>query len=447
MATQTLSPQKTENNHDHLVVRKPVEIPIREPEPEVDKKKPEWEVQNKNDKPKRGAKIVGAVKQHPVIALIVLFVVAAIVSGAWLYFGSYEATDDAQVDGHLNPISSRISGTVLTVNPDVEDSHYVKAGTVLAEIDPADLQAEVDRARAEYERLRASAVAAQQDVAVISSNSTGRMNVADAAVLEASDSIATEKATLESAQARVVQAEASYTRAEADRQRYEKLLAKREISQSEYDRIATESTTGHAAVNAAHADLNAAQRRVGQAESRLVERKADLFAAHTAPEQIRSSIAKATAAGAEAARARAQLTTAELNLSYTKIVAPVSGVIGRKSIEVGQRIQPGQQLLSIVPVDEVWVTANFKETQLRKMHAGQPVIVHLDSYDRDYHGRIEDLGGATGSRFSLLPPENATGNYVKVVQRVAVRVLLDQGENSDHLLRPGMSVEAEVKLR
>ena len=439
MAAQTVvAPERTESNHDKPVVRNPVEIPIREAEQEVHKK---------DGQPKRGAKIAGAIKRHPFITLGIVLLVAAVASGSWLYFSSYEETDDAQVDGHLNPISARISGTVLNVNPAVEDNHYVKAGTVLAEIDPADLQAEVARARADYERLRAGAVAAQQDVAVISSNSTGRLNLADASVREAGDSIAAEKASLQSAQARVVQAEASYSRAEADRQRYEKLLAKREISQSEYDRIATEAATDRAAVSAAHADLDAAGRRVGQAENRLVERKADLFAAHTAPEQIKSSVARAAAATSEADRARAQLTTAELNLSYTRIIAPVSGIIGRKSIEVGQRIQPGQQLLSIVPVDDVWVTANFKETQLRKMRPGQPVTIHLDSYDRDYHGKIEDLGGATGSRFSLLPPENATGNYVKVVQRVEVRILLDEGENSDHLLRPGMSVEAKVKLR
>jgi len=438
MATQTVvEPDTSANQHDEPVGRKPVQIPLREVEPAAPT----------NEKLKRGAKIMTAVKRHPAVTLMILLLVAAVVTGSWLYFSSYEETDDAQVDGHLNPISARISGTVLGVNPVVEDDHYVKAGTVLAEIDPADLQAEVDRARADYERLRASALAAQQDVAVISSNSTGKLNLADASVREAGDSIAAEKASLEAEQARVVQAEASYSRAEADRKRYEKLLAKREISQSEYDRIATEATTDQAAVNAAHADLDAASRRVGQAENRLVERKADLFAAHTAPEQIKSSVARAAAAASEADRARAQLTTAELNLSYTKIIAPVSGVIGRKSIEVGQRVQPGQQLLSIVPVDDVWITANFKETQLRKMRPGQPVTIHLDSYDRDYHGRIEDLGGATGSRFSLLPPENATGNYVKVVQRVAVRILLDKGENSDHLLRPGMSVEAKVKLR
>lgn len=439
MAVQTVAvPDKTENNHDHPVGRKPVQIPLREPDQQIPRKE---------NQPKRVTRIVAVVKRHPFMALLIVLVAAAVVTGSWLYFSSYEETDDAQVDGHLNPISARISGTVLAVNPAVEDNHYVKAGTVLAEIDPADLQAEVDRARAEYERLRASALAAQQDVSVISSNSTGKLNLADASVREAGDSIAAEKASLDGAQARVVQAEASYSRAESDRQRYERLLAKHEISQSEYDRIATEATTGHAAVNAARADLDAAGRRVGQAENRLVERKADLFAAHSAPQQIRSSVEKASAAAAEADRARAQLATAELNLSYTKIIAPVSGVIGRKSIEVGQRIQPGQQLLSIVPVDDVWITANFKETQLRKMRPGQPVTVHLDSYDRDYRGRVEDLGGATGSRFSLLPPENATGNYVKVVQRVAVRILLDQGENSDHLLRPGMSVEARVGLR
>jgi membrane fusion protein (multidrug efflux system) len=252
---------------------------------------------------------------------------------------------------------------------------------------------------------------------------------------------------MDSAQARVAQAEAAYSRAEADRQRYERLLAKREISQSEYDRIATEASTDREAVNAAKADQVSAQRRVAQAESRVLERQADLLAARSAPEQVRSSIARAAAAGSEADRARAQLTTAELNLGYAKIVAPVSGIIGRKTVEVGQRVQPGQQMLTIVPVDDIWVTANFKETQLKKMRPGQPVTIHLDSYDRDYHGRIDALGGATGSRFSLLPPENATGNYVKVVQRVPVRILISSGENADHLLRPGMSVEARVKFR
>jgi membrane fusion protein (multidrug efflux system) len=244
----------------------------------------------------------------------------------------------------------------------------------------------------------------------------------------------------------VAQAESNYARTEADRQRYERLLAKREISQSEYQRIATQASTERDAVNAAHAESTVAQKRVAQAESRLAERKADLLAAGSAPEQVASWQAKAQAAGSEADRARAQLAAAELNLSYTKIVAPVSGIVGRKIVEVGQRVQPGQQLLTLIPMDDIWITANFKETQLIKMLPGQQVTIHLDSYNRDYHGQVDALGGATGARFSLLPPENATGNYVKVVQRVPVRIVLDPKENADHLLRPGMSVEATVKL-
>jgi membrane fusion protein, multidrug efflux system len=389
---------------------------------------------------------VAFLKQHPLAAAAVLLVAIAGAVALSFYFSSYETTDDAEVDGHLNPVSARISGTIIRVNPDILNNHFVTAGTVLAEIDPADFQADVARAQAEQQRLRADAAAAHQDVAITSSSSSGRLQSAQAAVTEASDSVASEKATVDADQARVAQAQANYTRSEADRQRWENLLAKREVSQTEYARIATQAATDNQALIAARAEYIAAQKRVSQAESRWSERKADLLGARSAPEQVASTQSKASAAVADADRAGAQLTTAELNLSYTKIIAPVSGIVGRKSIEVGQRIQPGQQLLIIIPVDDIWITANFKETQLKKMHPGQPVTIHLDSYDRDYQGHVDALAGATGSRFSLLPAENATGNYVKVVQRVPVRIVLDPKENADHLLRPGMSVEAKVKL-
>ncbi|HEX4604354.1 MAG TPA: HlyD family secretion protein [Candidatus Angelobacter sp.] len=387
---------------------------------------------------KRNRKIV------MVVAAVVLLVAA---TAGWAYLASYESTDDAQVDGHLHPISARISGTILTVNPDVQDSHFVQAGTVLAEIDPADFQAERDRAQADYERLQAGSVAAEKDVAVISSGSNGRLDLANAAVNEAEDSVASERAALQAAEARLAGAEANFNRAEADRQRYEKLLGKHEISQSEYDRVATEATTTREAVTGGKAEVLAGQKRIAQAQSRLAERKADLLAAGSAPQQIASSRAKAAAAVSDAGRARAQLTTTQLNLGYTKIIAPVSGIIGRKNVEAGQRVQPGQQLLTIIPVDDLWITANFKETQLRKMKPGQSVTVHSDASGRDYKGHIDAIGGATGSKFSLLPAENATGNYVKVVQRVPVRIVLETGENSDHRLRPGMSVEPKVTLR
>jgi membrane fusion protein, multidrug efflux system len=427
---------------------------LQTPQPELVPQEEEMRVAHPDEdslepaapQPKRSA---GAAMKHYRKALFVAALIVLAVAGTtgWMYLSSYESTDDAQVDGHLHPVSARISGTVLRVNPDVQDSHFVQAGTVLAEIDPADFQAERDRAQAEYDRLQAGSVAAEKDIVVTSSGSNGRLELARAAIGEAEDSVASERAALQAAEARLAGAEANFTRAEADRQRYEKLLAKHEISQSEYDRVATEASTDREAVTAGRADTLAAQKRIAQAQSRLAERKADLLAAGSAPQQIASSRAKAAAAVSDATRARAQLTTAQLNLGYTKIIAPVSGIIGRKTVEAGQRVQPGQQLLTIIPVDDLWITANFKETQLQRMKPGQPVTIRADASGRDYHGHIDSLGGATGSRFSLLPPENATGNYVKVVQRVPVRIVLEQGENDDHRLRPGMSVEPKVRLR
>jgi membrane fusion protein, multidrug efflux system len=427
---------------------------VQPPQPELVPEEKELRVAQRDQdsleaaapQPKRSVR--ATMKRHRKTLFIAALIVLVLAGATGLiYLSSYESTDDAQVDGHLHPISARISGTMLRVNPDVQDSHFVQAGTVLAEIDPADFQAERDRAQAEYERLQAGSVAAEKDIAVTSSGSNGRLELARAAISEAEDSVASERAALQAAEARLVGAEANFTRAEADRQRYEKLLAKHEISQSEYDRVATEASTDHEAVTAGRADTLAAQKRIAQAQSRLAERKADLLAAGSAPQQIASSQAKAAAAVSDATRARAQLTIAQLNLGYTKIIAPVSGIIGRKTVEAGQRVQPGQQLLTIIPVDDLWITANFKETQLQKMKPGQPVTIRADASGRVYRGHIDSLGGATGSRFSLLPPENATGNYVKVVQRVPVRIVLEQGENDDHRLRPGMSVEPKVRLR
>jgi membrane fusion protein (multidrug efflux system) len=424
MSTQLQTPRP------EILVEEETERPQLEPHPE---------------KP-RG--FFAVIKQNRTALLIGAVVVALVAAAfAWVYFSSYESTDDAQVDGHLHPISARINGTILRVNPEVEDGHFVQAGTVLAEIDPADYQAERERALADYNRLQAGSRAADQDISVISSGSNGRFDLANAAVSEAEDAVASEKATLEAADAKLAQAQANYTRAEADRARYSNLLAKHEISQSEYDRVATEADTDKSAVVGGKADIAAAKQRVSAAQSRLIQRKADVLAAGSAPQQIASSKAKAAAASSDAVRAKAQLTTADLNLGYTKIIAPVSGIIGRKTIEEGQRVQPGQQLLTIIPVDGLWVTANFKETQLRKMKPGQAVTVYADATGEDYRGHVDDLAGATGSRFSLLPPENATGNYVKVVQRVPVRIVLEQGENGDHRLRPGMSVEPKVRIR
>jgi membrane fusion protein, multidrug efflux system len=379
------------------------------------------------------------------VAAVAVLAVAAVLY--WLHARQYEDTDDAQVDGHIHPISARINGTIAAVNPQVEENRTVAAGTFLVEIDPADFKAEAARAQAEVDRLRASAAASQADVPVVAANANGQLRVAEAAVAQARQAVATELANLGAARARVEQAQATWTWAEGDRQRYANLLAKQEISRSEYDQKLTAARTAQGALDAARADVVAAEGRVAQARANVAQQEAGLGKARTAPQQIAESRARSGSADADRARAEAQLETARLNLSYTHIVAPVSGIVGRKNVEVGQRVQPGQELLTIVQLDDVWVTANFKETQLRLLRPGQPAEVHVDTYGIDLPGRVESIAPATGAKFSLLPPENASGNFVKVVQRLPVRLRLDRPQDPRRPLRPGMSVDARVKVR
>jgi membrane fusion protein (multidrug efflux system) len=241
--------------------------------------------------------------------------------------------------------------------------------------------------------------------------------------------------------------EAIAARAERDRVRYEALVEKREISRSDYDARATEALTAAQAFESDRAALIAEQHKISQVRSLLAQREAQVDAARTAPQQVIDAQARSQSSVGEAIQARADVRTAELNLGYTKIYAPVSGVIGRKTVELGQRIQPGQSLLAIVPVVDIWVTANYKETQLKYMRPGQPVSVHVDTFDHDYKGTVENMPGAAGTLFSLLPPENANGNFVKVVQRLPVRIRLNADQDPQHILRPGMSVEPKVKVR
>jgi membrane fusion protein (multidrug efflux system) len=380
---------------------------------------------------------------------VVVGVVALVVAGVlyWLHARQYENTDDAQVDGDIHPISARINGTVLAVNPQVEDNRQVAAGTVLIDIDPADYQAAVASSQAEVDRLRANAAASSAEVPVQSANALGQLRAAEAAVVQARQSVGTELANLRAAKAKVDQAQANFARSEADRQRYSNLLAKQEISRSEYDQRATEARTARAALDAAEADVAAAEGRVAQARAGVGQQEANLDKARTAPQQIAEARARFGSASADLARAEAQLETAKLNLSYTHIVAPMSGIVGHKSVESGQHVQPGQELLTVVQLDDAWITANFKETQLRLVRPGQPAEIHVDSYGVDLSGHVESIGAATGARFSLLPPENASGNFVKVVQRLPVRIRLDRAQEPQRPLRPGMSVDVSVKVR
>jgi len=365
----------------------------------------------------------------------------------WLYARQFESTDDAQIDGHLDAISARISGTVQYINPKVENNQYVEAGTLLLELDPNDYQAALDHAKGELATREGEAHSAGINVPITETSAFSRLRIAEAARDEALATLDGERANLAAAQHKVRQDEAIHGRAERDRVRYVALVEKHEISRSEYDARETDATAAAQALETDRSTVIAIETKITAAQNLVVQREAHVRDAHTAPQQVIDSQAKSQSKNGEVERARADVRTAELNLGYTKIYAPVSGVIGRKTVELGHRIQPGQMLLAIVPVDDIWVTANFKETQLKHMRPGERVTVHVDTFDRDYEGTVESLPGAAGPVFSLFPPENATGNYVKVVQRFPVRIRFHKDQDPEHMLRPGMSVEPSVKVR
>jgi membrane fusion protein, multidrug efflux system len=387
-------------------------------------------------------------RRVPRWALFVLPVIAAIVVlSCWLYARRFESTDDAQIDGHLNAISARISGTVLYINPKVEDNQYVEAGTLLVELDRNDYQAALDRAKADLVTREAEARSAGVNVPITDTSAFSRLRLAEAAREEAAANVEAEQANLVAAQHKVQQDEAVYSRAERDRVRYLALVEKREISRSDYDARETESVATAQALESDRAALASIQQKIAQARNVVAERQAQVQEARTAPQQVINAQAKLQSSVGDVQRAKSDVHIAELNLGYTKIYAPVSGVIGRKTVELGQRIQPGQSLLAIVPLDDIWVTADFKETQLKYMRPGQSVTIHVDTFSRDYRGTVENLPGAAGTLFSLLPPENASGNFVKVVQRLPVRIRFNRDQDSQHLLRPGMSVEPTIRVR
>jgi len=365
----------------------------------------------------------------------------------WLHARHFETTDDAQIDGHINVVSSRISGTVLYVNPRVENNQYVEAGTLLLELDPSDYQAAADHARADLETREAIARSADLNVPITNANAFSQLGLAEAARDEASAALATEEANLAAVQHKVQQDQAIAARAERDRIRYKGLVEGGVVSVLEYDAHEAEALADAQTVDSDQALVRAEEQKITQATKLILQRQAQVESARTAPQQVRDAKARSESSIGQVGQAKADVRTAELNLGYTKIYAPVSGVIGRKTVELGQRIQSGQGLLAVVPLDDIWVTADFKETQLTYMHAGQPVTVHVDTFGREYQGTVENLPGAAGTLFSLLPPANASGNFVKVVQRLPVRIRFNPDQDPQHLLRPGMSVEPTVKVR
>jgi membrane fusion protein (multidrug efflux system) len=363
----------------------------------------------------------------------------------WRYLASYESTDDAQIDGHVNSISARVSGHVIRLN--IQDNQYVEAGTVLVEIDPTDFQVAVERAQADYNDAHATADAASVDVPITSVNTSSQLSSADADVANAQAGIKAARQQYEAAKANLQQAQANDVRAQNDLARYKQLVDKQEISQQQYDQALAAAKANAAAVEAARANADAVQSQVVQAESRLIQAQASQRSASTAPKQMAIIRSRAESAQAAAFRKKADLDQAQLNLNYTKIVAPVTGIVSDRTVEVGQNVQSGQELLKLIPLEDIWVTANFKETQLREMKPGQKADIYVDATGKTYKGHVDSISGASGARFSLLPPENATGNYVKVVQRIPVKIVFEPGETKAHTLRPGMSVEPKVWVR
>jgi membrane fusion protein (multidrug efflux system) len=390
--------------------------------------------------------------------LIAVVVVAILAAGAWLWATSgRESTDDAQVDAHVTPIAARVGGTVLRVP--VMDNQQVEADATLVEIDPRDYQVALEKAKAELADAEAAAEAANANVPITSTTSSSNVSTASggvaqaqAGVEEAQGSVEAARARLVTAQARLREAEANATKTARDVDRLKGLLAKDEVAQQQFDAAVAAADAARAAADSARSQVAEAELGIRVAESRLAQSRvgqqqaeAGLRSAQTAPQQVAATRARAAAAAAHAQQMRAAVQQAELNLEYATVKSPAKGMVSRKTVEIGQVIQAGQPLMAIIALDRVWITANFKETQLRDMRPGQAAVVKVDAYGgREFRGKVDSVAAATGARFSLLPPDNATGNFVKVVQRVPVKIVLDEGQNSEQLLRPGMSVAPTV---
>jgi membrane fusion protein (multidrug efflux system) len=363
----------------------------------------------------------------------------------WLYARTYESTDDAQIDGHLNSIASRVAGSVKTVF--AENGQPVKAGQALVDLDPSDYEVQVAQARAAYEQALAQAAAESPNVPITQSSNRSTVDVDAAGVVNGEAAVASAQHDSESNAAKLHQAEANNRKSQSDLVRYKKLVDKGEISLSDYDQYIANAGSQEAAVEASRYAVASSGKIVEERRAQLLQQQSKLSEDKVnAPRQVAISRANVESRKASADSAKAQLDAALLNLSYCHIVAPVDGIASQRSAEVAGRISVGQQLIVLVQTANVWTTANFKETQLRKMHVGQRVTIKVDSLGESFEGQVENMPAATGDRSSLFPPENATGNYVKIVQRLPVRIRFHPNQRDLEKLRPGMSVSPKVHL-
>jgi membrane fusion protein, multidrug efflux system len=388
-------------------------------------------VEDEEREEERQTKARGYLKRNPRAKWIVLAVVLVVLVGGllvWHYFSIRESTDDAQIEGDIIPISARVGGTVQRVL--FEDNQYVEAGAILVQIDQADYKIALDRAEADLADAQAGAQAAKANIPITSTTTSSQLETSRANLVAAQREV-------EAAQSRVKEAEANEQKAAADLERYRQLVQKDEVPRQTYDTaVATEAST--------RAMLDSSRAAVAVAQSKVLQAEAQVRSAGTAPQQIEVTRGRAGSATASVMKNTAAVEQARLDLEYTTVRAPVSGIVSKKSVQPGQVISPGQPLVALVPTQNMWVVANFKETQLKNMRPRQSATIHVDAYGRDYKGHVDSFGGATAARFSLLPPENATGNYVKVVQRVPVKIVFEKDQDPEHRLRPGLSVTPTV---
>ncbi len=375
-----------------------------------------------------------------------LLVLAAAAVAYWMHARRFEETDDAQIDGTISNVSPRTTGNVSAVY--AVENQIVKAGDLLAELDPADLAIAVDQARAQVAQAQAQLEAEDPSVPMTVASNESALASGQSDIAGARSALAAARKEVEQLTAQLAQATANDRTAQLEMERSRKLVAQGSVSQSDYDTRANAAAASAANLDALRQSLAGARDRVAQQQAQITALESHLVEIRSnAPRQVATRKASVIMRRAALDLAKAQLEQSERNLSYAKVVAPASGVVAKKSLAVGDHVAPGQQVIAIAQTDFLYVTANYRETQLERVQPGQPATVHVDALGVDLTGAVESLGGATGSRLSVLPPENASGNYVKVVQRIPVRIRLDPGQRGADRLRIGMSVEPQVRVR
>jgi membrane fusion protein (multidrug efflux system) len=416
---------------------------------EKDKNDGDEKDKDKGKKPPFKDRARAWIKQHPIATILIVIGVILLIIGTILlihYLNSYVDTDDAFIEGHTDPISPRISGIATAVY--VENTHFVKKGQLLVELDPRDNQVAKEQASANYAQAKAGTLSQAPNIPITATDQSTRVVNEGLNVVNARANVAASEERFRSALADLEQARANEANAAREEERYRLLVTKEEVSREQYDQRVTEQQADAAVVSSRREAADAAAKAVTQAQSQLGQAEAqERQAKLDLPRQIAMQRSQLAQRKASELAAKAQADQSELNLEYTRIYAPEDGIIGDKQVEVGTQLAPGQEMFALTETGDVWITANFKETEIKRMRAGQSVTVYVDALGMKFQGYVEALPGGTGAIYSLLPPENATGNYVKVVQRLPVRIRLNRGQNGFQRLVPGMSVEPKVWLR